>query len=336
MKLLITGGAGFIGSNFVRYWLGRHTEDNIINYDKLTYAGHLSSIKDLYQYYNYRFIGGDILDRQQIDRFMENVDVVVHFAAESHVDRSIEDPSLFLKTNVLGTQVLLDSAVKNGVKRFHYISTDEIFGSLELNSNELFTEESKINPRSPYAASKASAELLVKAYAETYGLKYSITNCSNNFGPYQDTEKFIPRMITNLIDDQAIILYGDGLNVRDWLYVEDHCRAIEAVILQGRDNSTYLVGGNTEDINNLTVAKKLLEIFGKNEDFLEFITDRKGHDRRYSIDWGRINNDLGWQPENSFEAYLLKTVDWYKANESWWRPIKKESENFYQKIGQHG
>jgi dTDP-glucose 4,6-dehydratase len=334
MKLLVTGGAGFIGANFIRYWLQKYPKDKVINLDKLTYAGHLSSTKDFAGNPNYKFVKGDICDTHTVVDVMSGVDKVVHFAAESHVDRSIVDPTVFVRSNVLGTNVLLEAALKNKVKGFHLVSTDEVFGSLPLGSNEKFSEKTVYNPRSPYAASKASSDHLVRAYFHTFKLPITITNTSNNFGPFQDPEKFLPRMITNLIDNQLIPIYGDGLNVRDWLYVEDHVRAIEVVINKGITGETYVVGGMTEDINNLEVVKKLLKIFSKSEKQLKFVKDRAGHDRRYAMDWRKIARELGWKPKFNFDAWLTKTVEWYQRNQWWWRSLKEESENLYKKTGQ--
>lgn len=293
MKILVTGGAGFIGSNFIRYWLSKNKEDEIINLDKLTYAGHLSSTQDFSKNRSYKFVKGDICNFKLVLDLLKDVDVVVHFAAESHVDRSILGPSVFVRTNVLGTQTLLEASLKAGVKHFHHVSTDEVFGALPLNSRKRFNENTLYNPRSPYSASKAASDHLVRAYFYTFGLPITITNCSNNFGPFQDPEKFLPRMITNLMDDKKIPIYGDGLYVRDWLYVEDHCRAIEMVIKKGKVGETYLVGGLTSDISNLEVAKKLLKIFGKDDSYISFVPDRPGHDRRYAVDWGKIKKNLG-------------------------------------------
>lgn len=331
MKLLVTGGAGFIGSNFIHYWLNKYPDDFIINLDKLTYAGHVSSLKDLEGRSNYKFVKGDICDSKNVDKLMGGVETVIHFAAETHVDRSINDPSVFVKTNVLGTQVLLDSALKNNIKRFHHISTDEVFGALDLNSENKFDENTKYDPRSPYSASKAGSDHLVRSYYHTFGLPITITNCSNNFGPFQDPEKFIPRMITDLIDGGKVKIYGDGKYVRDWLYVKDHCQAIDRVINHGAVGETYLVGGLTEDVNNLDITNKILKILNKNEESIEFVKDRPGHDRRYAVDWSKINKELGWSPENDFDEWLVNTVDWYKNNEWWWRPLKKISEDFYAK-----
>lgn len=334
MKLLVTGGAGFIGSNFIRYWLKKYPEDKIVNLDKLTYAGHLETTKDFSDNPNYKFIKGDICDSKVVEPAMEGADTVVHFAAETHVDRSIVGPKTFVVTNVVGTQVLLDAAVKYNIKRFHYVSTDEVFGALPLDSGEKFTEKTLYNPRSPYSASKAAADHLVRAYNVTYGLPVSITNCADNYGPFQDPEKFLARSITNLIEGKEIPIYGDGKYVRDWLYVEDHCRAIDTVINKGTSGETYMVGGLTEDINNIEIAKKLLKIFGKDESFLKFVKDRPGHDRRYAIDWSKIHNDLGWEPKHNFDEWLIKNVEWYMGNEWWWKPLKAKAEELYQKTGQ--
>ena len=329
MKLLVTGGAGFIGSNFIRYWLDKYQEDQITNLDKLTYAGHLSSLKDVEKNDRYTFIQGDICDAEVVDKAIEGCEIVVHFAAESHVDRSILDPSTFVKTNVLGTHVLLDKALKAGVKRFHHVSTDEVFGALPLGKGK-FDEHTPYDPQSPYSASKAASDHLVRAYYHTFGLPITITNCSNNFGPFQDPEKFLPRLITNLIDGKKLPIYGDGLYVRDWLYVEDHCRAIEVVLQKGKVGETYVVGGQSEDVNNITIAKLLLKIFGLDESYLEFVKDRPGHDRRYAVNWGKIKKELGWQPKYDFEKWLTETVKWYKKNEWWWKPIKEQSESIYK------
>ena len=334
MKILVTGGAGFIGSNFVHYWLKNHPQDKIVNFDKLTYAGNLTSLRDVEKSSNYQFIKGDICDGKLVDQVMKGVDVVAHFAAESHVDRSILGPQVFIKTNIIGTQIILDAALRHRVKRFHHVSTDEVFGALPLNSKKKFTEETLYEPHSPYSASKAASDHLVRAYFATYSLPTTITNCSNNFGPYQDPEKFLPRMITNLIENKPLPIYGDGLYVRDWLSVEDHCRAIDFVLKKGKVGETYLVGGLTKDINNLEVAKKLLKIFGKNESSLKFVKDRPGHDRRYAVSWNKIKHELGWRPAYNFDQWLLKTVEWYKENLWWWQPLKKKAEALYQRTNQ--
>ena len=309
MKLLVTGGAGFIGSNFILYWLKNHPDDQVVNFDKLTYAGNLENLKSVENNPNYKFIKGDICNNSEVDLAMNGIDTVVHFAAESHVDRSIIEPSAFVMTNVVGTQVLLDSCLKHNIKRFHHISTDEVFGALELGSNNKFNELTRYDPHSPYSASKAGSDHLVRAYHDTYGLPITITNCSNNFGPFHFPEKMIPLAITNLMEDKKMPVYGDGLYVRDWLYVEDHCRAIEAVLEKGKNGETYCVGGMTEDVDNLALVKKIIKILDKNEDMIEFVKDRPGHDRRYSVDWSKINNELGWEPKHSFDEWLEKQLN---------------------------
>ena len=332
MKLLVTGGAGFIGSNFILYWLKNHPEDLIVNLDKLTYAGNLENLKSAEKSPNYSFIHGDICDSNIVSKAMERADVVVHFAAESHVDRSIINPSDFIKTNVLGTQVMLDTALKHKLKRFHHISTDEVYGSLKLEDTNKFNERTNYDPRSPYSASKAGSDHLVRAYNITYGLPVTISNCSNNFGPYQFPEKFIPLAITNLLENKKVPVYGDGLYVRDWLYVEDHCRAIDLILEKGKIGETYCIGGLTEDINNLEVIKKILKILGTNEKMIEFVKDRPGHDRRYALDWSKIKKDLGWNPLHNFDEWLEKTVKWYQENQDWWRNVKNgEYKKYYEK-----
>ena len=329
-KLLVTGGAGFIGSNFVRYWLTNHPEDSITNLDALTYAGNLASLLDVEQNSNYEFVQGNILDEALVDELVGKCDRIVHFAAESHVDRSILGPAAFVETNIKGTFVLLESARKHK-KPFHHISTDEVFGSLELGSSEKFSEDTRYEPNSPYSASKASSDHLVRAYHETYGLPITITNCSNNFGPYQHPEKFIPRMVTDVIDGGNVKIYGDGLYVRDWLYVEDHCRAIDAVLTGGKVGETYLVGGMTSDVSNKDIALMVLSLMGLAEDKIEYVQDRPGHDRRYAVDWTKINRELGWEPKHTVEEWLQETVLWYRNNESWWRPLKEKAESIYTK-----
>ena len=332
MKLLVTGGAGFIGSNFILYWLKKYPQDKIVNLDKLTYAGNLENLRSIEKNPNYEFVQGDICNPQLVNSLVRrslgeggltgNVDVIVHFAAESHVDRSIADPALFVKTNIEGTYVLLEAALKNKIKRFHHISTDEVFGALPLGTTEKFNEKTNYNPRSPYSASKAASDHLVRAYHTTYNLPITISNCSNNFGPYQFPEKLIPLAITNIIEDKKVPVYGDGLYVRDWLYVKDHCRAIDVILQKGKIGETYFIGGLTEDINNLQVVKKILKIMNKEENAIELVKDRPGHDRRYAIDWSKINRELGWKPEHNFDEYLKLTVDWYLKNQDWWRRLK--------------
>ena len=332
-KLLVTGGAGFIGSNFIHYWLEEHPEDEILNLDALTYAGNRDSLAAAEDNPNYTFVEGDIRNADVVADVVTDADVVVHFAAESHVDRSILGPEAFVETNVKGTFVLLEAARERGI-HFHHISTDEVFGALELGGSEKFTEATPYNPNSPYSASKAAADHLVRAYHETFELPISITNCSNNFGPYQHPEKFISRMITNLIDGDNVKIYGDGKYVRDWLYVRDHCVAIDRILEANKVGETYLVGGMSRDISNLEVAKLLLEYMDVGEDRIEFVKDRPGHDRRYAVDWSKLNKELDWEPAHSFEDWLKQTVDWYKEHESWWRPLKEEAESTYKKTGQ--
>jgi len=332
MKILVTGGAGFIGSNFILYWFKNHPDDSIVNLDKLTYAGNLENLTKVQDNKNYQFIHGDICNNKTVDKAIQGVDIVVHFAAESHVDRSIIDPSDFVRTNVLGTQVLLDAALKNKVKKFHHVSTDEVYGSLKLEEKNIFNERTNYNPRSPYAASKAGSDHLVRAYYYTHNLPITISNCSNNFGPYHFPEKLIPLAITNLLEGKKIPVYGDGLYVRDWLYVEDHCRAIDLILQKGKTGETYCVGGLTEDISNLEVIKKIIKLLGKNESYIEFVKDRLGHDRRYALDWSKIKNELGWQPLHNFDERLEKTVNWYKENQDWWKRVKNgEYQKYYEK-----
>ncbi|OGE04581.1 dTDP-glucose 4,6-dehydratase [Candidatus Curtissbacteria bacterium RIFCSPLOWO2_02_FULL_40_13b] len=331
MKVLVTGGAGFIGSNFIHYWLDNHSNDHLINFDKLTYAGNPENLEDVTSNPNYEFIKGDIAQSADIKEALEGVDIVVNFAAESHVDRSILDPAPFILTNVVGTQVLLDAAIQAKVKRFHHVSTDEVFGALELNSDKKFNEETNYNPRSPYAASKAASDHLVRAYFTTYQLPITITNCSNNFGPYQYPEKLISLAITNLLENKKVPVYGDGLYVRDWLYVEDHCAAIDSVITKGKIGETYCIGIDN-DISNIQAIKKILEILEMKEDKIEYVKDRPGHDRRYAIDATKIKKELGWKPKFDFETALGKTVTWYKENKNWWQKLRnKNFENYYQK-----
>lgn len=332
MKILVTGGAGFIGSNFILYWLKKYPQDKIINLDKLTYAGNLENLRTVEKNANYQFVKGDITDKALVNKLMKQVDTVVHFAAESHVDRSILDPAPFIKTNIEGTYVLLEAALENKVKRFHHISTDEVFGALPLNSQEKFNEKSPYAPRSPYSASKAASDHLVRAYHITYQLPITISNCSNNFGPYQFPEKLIPLAITNLIEGKKVPIYGDGLYVRDWLYVEDHCRAIDLILHKGKIGETYFIGGLTDDISNLEVIKKIIKLMGKDESMIEFVKDRPGHDRRYAIDWSKIKNELGWQPQYDFDTALKMTIDWYIKNQDWWKRIKNGSYLQYYKL----
>ncbi len=331
MKLFVTGGAGFIGANFILYWMKKYPQDEIVNFDALTYAGNLENLKIVEKNPNYKFVKGDITHGEEVEKALEdNVELIVHFAAESHVDRSIMGPQKFVSTNVLGTQVLLDAAIAKRI-RFHHISTDEVFGSLDLDSDEKFSEASNYNPSSPYAASKAGSDHLVRAAYKTYGLPITITNCSNNFGPYQFPEKFISLTIINLIEGKKVPVYGDGLNVRDWIYVDDHCAAIDLVLQKGKIGETYCVGGMTEKICNLDVVRKILKIMKKSDDEISFVKDRPGHDRRYAIDWMKIHNELGFKPKYNFDEYLEKTVKWYLDNQSWWEKVKSgEYKKYYE------
>ncbi len=336
MKLLVTGGAGFIGSNFILYWLEKYPQDKIVNLDKLTYAGNLENLHSVEKNPHYLFIYGDICDANTVRNAMKDIDMVVHFAAESHVDRSILDPAPFIKTNIEGTYVLLQAALKQKVKRFHHISTDEVFGTLSLGSNDKFSLGTPYDPRSPYSASKASSDHLVRAFHTTYALPVTISNCSNNFGPYQFPEKYIALAITNLLERKKIPVYGDGLYVRDWLYVRDHCEAVDLILHKGKVGKTYLIGGLTEDISNLHVVKKILGLMGENESMIDFVKDRPGHDRRYAIDWSRTKEELGWQPKHSFESALRETIEWYKKNQTWWKKIKSgEYQKYYKEQYRH-
>ena len=328
--LLVTGGAGFIGSNFIHYWLANHPEDKIINLDSLTYAGNLENLAAIADNPNYTFVRGSITDIELVNKLMADVTLVVHFAAETHVDRSILTPATFIDTNVVGTHVLLDSAVKHTVAHFHHISTDEVFGTLELNADTAFSETTPYDPRSPYSASKAGSDHLVRAYGETYGLSYTITNCSNNYGEYQFPEKLIPLAITNLMDDIPVPIYGNGLQVRDWLYVQDHCRAIDLILQSKQTHKTYVIGGLTDDIPNKTVVATILKLMGKPETMTEQVVDRAGHDQRYSVDWSLIKKELGWEPSVTFEQGLEKTVAWYQANRPLWEKIKQASSGFFK------
>lgn len=328
-KLLVTGGAGFIGSNFIRYWLQHYPEDVIVNLDLLTYAGNVENLADIAARPNYHFVKGDICDAALVDSLMADATHVVHFAAESHVDRSITDPGAFVQTNVVGTYTLLQSAVAHKLSHFHHISTDEVFGSLPLGTDAKFSDSTPYDPRSPYAASKAGSDHLVRAYGETFGLPITLTNCSNNYGEYQFPEKLIPLAITNTIDGKSIPVYGDGLNVRDWLYVQDHCSAIDAVLTKGTVGKSYLVGGMLKDVPNIEIAKIILKAFGKDESMISFVADRLGHDRKYSVDWSTIHSELGWEPSVTLEQGLEQTINWYKQHESWWRPLLEKNKQYF-------
>lgn len=332
MKLLITGGAGFIGANFCLYWVKKYPNDTVINLDALTYAGNLENLESIHNHKNYRFVKGDICDEKLVDGLVREVDMVVHFAAESHVDRSIADAAPFVKTNIVGTHVLLAAALKHKLQRFHHISTDEVFGQLALGTTDKFNETTGYDPRSPYAASKAAADHLVRAFYHTYGLPVTISNCSNNFGPYQFPEKLISLAITNLLEGKKVPVYGDGLYVRDWLFVEDHITAIECILQKGVIGETYFVGGQTQDIANIDIIKKIIFQMGQSEDMIEYVKDRPGHDRRYAIDWSKIHKELGWSPSYNFDTALKLTIDWYKSNRNWWEKIKSgEYKMYYEK-----
>ena len=334
MKILVTGGAGFIGSNFVYYEL-EHSNDEIVCLDALTYAGNLETLEDAFKNEKFKFVKGDITDREFINKLFEEekFNIVVNFAAESHVDRSIEDPEIFLRTNIIGTSVLMDASLKYDVKRYHQVSTDEVYGDLPLDRPDLmFTETTPIHTSSPYSASKASADLLVGAYHRTFGLQATISRCSNNYGPYHFPEKLIPLMISRALNDESLPVYGDGANVRDWLYVEDHCAAIDLIIRKGEVGEIYNIGGHNEK-SNLEVVKTVLRILGKPESLITFVTDRKGHDRRYAIDPAKIHAELGWLPQTDFDTGIKKTVEWYLNNKDWWEHIiNGEYQDYYKKM----
>ncbi|MBQ8357758.1 MAG: dTDP-glucose 4,6-dehydratase [Clostridia bacterium] len=335
MTIIVTGGAGFIGGNFVHYMLGKYPEDRIVCLDKLTYAGNLSTLAPVMENPNFRFCKTDICDREAVYTVFEEEkpDVVINFAAESHVDRSIENPEVFLQTNILGTQVLMDACRKYGIKRYHQVSTDEVYGDLPLDRPDLFfTEETPIHTSSPYSSSKAGADLLVLAYHRTYELPVTISRCSNNYGPYHFPEKLIPLMIANALNDKPLPVYGEGLNVRDWLYVEDHCKAIDLIVRKGRVGEVYNVGGHNEK-RNIDIVKIILKELGKPESLITYVADRKGHDMRYAIDPTKISNELGWLPETKFEDGIKKTIRWYLDNRKWWEDIiSGEYQNYYEKM----
>lgn len=329
LSILVTGGAGFIGSNFIHHILKKYKDYEVINLDVLTYAGNLENLKEIESNSNYKFVKGDICDKELVNDLAKKCDAIVHFAAESHVDRSILDAENFVKTNILGTYNLLEAAKNNGNKRFHHISTDEVYGHLGPN-DPAFNENTPMSPRSPYSASKASSDHLAMAYFHTYNLPVTISNCSNNYGPYQFPEKIFPLFITNLIEGKKVPVYGDGMNVRDWLYVEDHCEAIDLIIQKGKIGETYCVGGNAEK-PNIEITKKIIQLMGMGEDMIEYVKDRPGHDRRYAIDFSKIKNELGWEPKTSFEEGVKKTIEWYKNNESWWKNIKSgDYQKYYE------
>lgn len=335
MNVLVTGGAGFIGSNFVFYMLEAHPDYRIVCLDALTYAGNLSTLEPVMDNPKFRFVKGSITDRELVDKLFdeEKFDYVVNFAAESHVDRSIEDPEVFLQTNIVGTQVLMDASRKYKVKRYHQVSTDEVYGDLPLDRPELFfTEDTPIQTSSPYSASKASADLLVQAYHRTYGLPITISRCSNCYGPYQFPEKLIPLMISRALADESLPIYGEGINVRDWLYVRDHCIAIDLILHNAKDGEVYNIGGHNEK-TNLEVVKTILKQIGKPESLITYVRDRAGHDMRYAIDPTKIKNELGWEPTTMFDDGIKKTIDWYLDNRTWWENIiSGEYQEYYEKM----
>ncbi|WP_353948994.1 dTDP-glucose 4,6-dehydratase [Sporolactobacillus sp. Y61] len=331
MKLLVTGGAGFIGSNFVHHMIRLHPEDTVVNYDLLTYAGNLENLKDVENQPNYHFVHGDIRNRELLEHVINqfDIDTVVNFAAESHVDRSITEPDIFVKTNVLGTQTLLDVAKSKKINKYLQISTDEVYGS--LGPDGYFTETTPLAPNSPYSASKASADMMVRAYYETYGMNVNITRCSNNYGPYHFPEKLIPLVITNALEGKELPVYGDGKNIRDWLYVEDHCAAIDLVLHKGKPGEIYNVGGHNEK-QNIYIVELIVDTLGKSRDLIKHVTDRLGHDRRYAIDPTKIETELGWKPQYTFETGIKETIQWYLDHEEWWRKIKSgEYMDYYKK-----
>ncbi|MDF2379360.1 MAG: dTDP-glucose 4,6-dehydratase [Candidatus Gracilibacteria bacterium] len=324
-KVFVTGGAGFIGVNFVKYWRQQHPEDFIINFDALTYAGCRESQGELEEQDFYYFVKGNICDRSLLHEIFTGVyeclpkpDIIVHFAAESHVDNSIENPSAFIETNVMGTQALLDAALKHGKIRFHHVSTDEVYGHLGL-EDAPFDESTPYAPRSPYSASKAASDHLVRSYFETYGLPITISNCSNNYGAYQFPEKFIPRMITNCIQGKKLPVYGKGMNIRDWLHVDDHNRALEQILLRGEMGETYCVGASDPEKTNVDVVRQILSAFDLGEEMIEYVSDRPGHDFRYAVDSSKLQRELGWMPKVPFEEGIAETVKWYRENEAWWK-----------------
>ena len=329
-NILVTGGAGFIGSNFVRYMVEKYSDYHIINLDALTYCGNLENLKDIEDKDNYTFVKGDIRDKAIVDELVEKSDYVINFAAESHVDRSIADPEIFIKSNVLGTQVLLNAAKEHGVEKYIQISTDEVYGT--LGKTGYFTEDTPLQPNSPYSASKAGGDLIARAYFETFGLPVNITRCSNNYGPYQFPEKLIPLMISNALEDKKLPVYGDGKNVRDWLHVHDHCSAIDLVLHDAKPGDVYNIGGNNEK-QNIEIVKLILGELGKDESLIEFVTDRLGHDRRYAIDSTKIQEELSWSPEYTFEVGIRKTIQWYLDNQDWMSQVKSgQYQQYYERM----
>ncbi len=322
MKILVTGGAGFIGSNFVQYWLKHHPADYVVNLDALKYSGNLENLKSVEKHPNYEFVHADICDKDKVEKvFEKGIDIVVNFAAQTHVDLSLYTPYEFINTNVTGTKNLLDASSRFKVKRFHQISTDEVFGDLPLNTYKKFTEETPLNPSNEYAASKASAEMFVMAYHRTYKLPVTISNCTNNIGPFQYPEKLLPLAITNVLEGKKVPVYGTGKNVRDWLYVIDHCRAIDLIIHKGKIGERYMVGSDHDEISNLKFIRKVLKVMKKGDECIEFVKDRLGHDRKYAVDWSKIKK-LGWKPLYSLDKSIELTVKWYMEDQSWWKKIK--------------
>ena len=334
-KFLVTGGAGFIGGNFLHIMVKKYPNDEYVCIDALTYAGNMETLEPILKEKNFKFVHENICNREAVYKLFEeeHFDYVINFAAESHVDRSIENPEIFLKTNILGTQVLLDACRKYGIKRYHQVSTDEVYGDLPLDRPDLFfKEDTPIHTSSPYSASKASADLLVLAYHRTYGLPVTISRCSNNYGPYHFPEKLIPLMIANALADKTLPVYGEGLNVRDWLYVEDHCKAIDLIIHKGRVGEVYNIGGHNE-MKNIDIVKIICKELGKPESLITYVTDRKGHDMRYAIDPTKIHNELGWLPETRFADGIKKTIQWYLDNREWWETIiSGEYQNYYERM----
>lgn len=329
-KILITGGAGFIGSNFIKYMINKYSEYEIINLDALTYCGNLENLKDIENKDNYTLIKGNICDKVIVDELVSKTDYVINFAAESHVDRSIVDPEIFIKSNVLGTQILLNATKEHGVEKYIQISTDEVYGT--LGKTGYFTENTPLQPNSPYSASKASADLVVRAYYETFDLPINITRCSNNYGPYQFPEKLIPLMISNALENKKLPIYGDGKNIRDWLHVYDHCSAIDLVLHEGRLGEVYNIGGNNEK-ENIEIVKLILNELSRSESLIEFVKDRLGHDRRYAIDSSKIQSELGWKPKYTFETGIKETIQWYLDNQNWINQVKSgQYQKYYEKV----
>ena len=327
---MVTGGAGFIGSNFIRYWLKKYPDDRVVNLDILTYAGNLENLRDIENNPNYKFVKGDICDEDLVGGLVKDMDLIVHFAAESHVDRSVMSAKDFIRTNVEGTRVLLEAAKQNGRIRFHHISTDEVFGHLGP-KDPAFNESTPLAPRSPYSAAKAGAEHLARAYFHTHKLPITISNCSNNYGPYQFPEKLIPLFVTNLLEDKKVPVYGAGRNIRDWIHVDDHNRGVDMIIKKGRIGETYCLGGDCE-VSNLEITRMILRLMDKDESMIEYVKDRPGHDLRYAIDFSKIKREFGWEPQIGFDEGLKNTIKWYRENKEWWQRIKSGAyQEYYNK-----